>query len=1022
MIAGNNAGLNAGRKEEIRRAAEEVYLRGGTVAEIRGLGSERGFTKTVSGWFDDPEAFVEAANKLEGADYAVYATLNPCPESLLARAYNKLAPGKDAGSTSDTAIERRRWLPIDLDPKREANISSSEEERAEAHRRAKLIRGDLQDRGIPAIYADSGNGAHLLIPIDLPNTEQSLKLVEGVLKALDHKYSDAAVDVDTAVGNASRIFKVYGTSARKGDSVEKLGRVHRPSAILDVPAGLEPVSEALLRELASEGSEEPEKTLERRPRTGGDWSIDEWIARYEVPVKRAGDWNGGRKWVLDECPWNNHDNGSCYIVELPTGAISAGCHHNSCKQYGWRDLREHFEPGAYDRAKSYPSFAGPARAFEPTDTGNGERFAAEHGGDVRWVKRWNAHMVWTGRKWEQDFREDVTKRAQRTAKGIHRDAANPELDVDAQRRITKHAVSSQSALRIRAMIDLAKPHMIATHDEFDADPWLLNCQNGIVDLRTGALREHDREALITKATPVEYDPEAEAPVFHAFLEKIVPQPEVRAFLRRAFGMALAGEIRDNVLIILYGTGSNGKSTLMDAVMEAFGDYAISSAPDLLMSKGHSHPTELADLFGARLVSCMESEEGRSLNEGLVKQLTGRDRVKARRMREDFWEFDPTHSVFLGTNHKPEIRGTDHAIWRRLKLVPFEVTIPDAEQDKDLPAKLQAELPGILRWAVEGCLEWRRDGLQEPTKVTEATQSYRADMDVLAQFIAEECVEGGNLTAKATPLFRAYQNWCRDKGEESLTQRKFGDRLKERGYENEKRGTYFWKGIGLKSDDTDPDGEPEGPGGGPLAAKGPEQKNALSGLGKGHDTNSAKSAGPSGQKSDMNGLEQPRVEGYAEKRSKRSKGPESEVPHSAQLEPSQSATLEGPNEPETAPEVGSISRNAVDKEEGGPPKGESTIEVDEDGHYTLYVADELGLETAAFNLVKQLERLKDEGRDPAYIGLDIETTTLTPEEGGRIRLIQLSCRKVTCLIDCDYVDPTPLLVGLGFEKKESNDDN
>lgn len=451
------------------------------------------------------------------------------------------------------------------------------------------------------------------------------------------------------------------------------------------------------------------------------------------------------------------------------------------------------------------------RSYMLTDVGNGERFADEHGRNIRWVSAWNKHVAWTGRVWAEDTMDAATRKAQITAKGMFRDAMAGDADTDTQKKVAKHAIGSQSAPRIRAMLEMARNKIIASHEEFDPDPWLLNCQNGTIDLRTGELREHSRADLITKVTPVEYDPDADAPTFHAFLERILPSEELRGFLQRAFGMALSGEIRDNVLIILYGSGSNGKSTLMEVILEALGKYGKAAVPDLLMSKGRSHLTELADLFGARLVSCMESEEGKRLNEGLVKQLTGRDRISARRMREDPWEFEPTHSIFFGTNHKPEVRGMDHAIWRRLKLVPFEVKIPDAEQDKSLPEKLQAELPGILAWLVEGCLEWQRIGLQEPEEVTNATDEYRADMDLLQQFIEDCCVVHPDAEAPATALYKSYSRWAEEMGEKTpLKQRPFGQRLGDRGYTSFKftsgpnKDRNGWRGIGLRSGGTDPD--------------------------------------------------------------------------------------------------------------------------------------------------------------------------------------------------------------------------
>jgi hypothetical protein len=219
---------------------------------------------------------------------------------------------------------------------------------------------------------------------------------------------------------------------------------------------------------------------------------------------------------------------------------------------------------------------------------------------------------------------------------------------------------------------------------------------------------------------------------------------------------------------------------------------------------------------------MENEEGRRLAESLVKHITGRDRIKARRMREDFWEFDPTHTVFLGTNHRPEVRGTDPAIWRRLKLIPFDVTIPEAEQDKTLPEKLRSELQGILAWVVRGCIEYQRHGLGEPDQVRDATRGYRSDMDALAAYFEDRCVIHPRAKVPATQLYKAYQEWCVESGESDESQRRFGGRLQERGFISFRytagphRDRKGWRGIGLRDDHHDDD-----PGG----SKGPPQLSA-----------------------------------------------------------------------------------------------------------------------------------------------------------------------------------------------------
>jgi len=261
---------------------------------------------------------------------------------------------------------------------------------------------------------------------------------------------------------------------------------------------------------------------------------------------------------------------------------------------------------------------------------------------------------------------------------------------------------------------------------------------------------------------------------------------------------LTASVSEQKLVIAYGGGANGKSTLITTLLHLMGDYAKQAAPDLLLAKkGETHPTELADLLGCRFVAGIEVDEGRRMAESLVKQMTGGDRMKARYMRQDFFEFAPTHKLWLAVNHRPAVRGTDHAMWRRICLVPFTVTIPDDKKDKDLPAKLQAELPGILNWAIAGCLAWQDGGLQPPDDVKNATNSYRDEMDVLAHWLEDCCVIYPGATATAGSLYTSYSEWCGKGGEQALPQRTFGLRLAERGYEQKKSGSIrSWKGLGL----------------------------------------------------------------------------------------------------------------------------------------------------------------------------------------------------------------------------------
>jgi len=309
------------------------------------------------------------------------------------------------------------------------------------------------------------------------------------------------------------------------------------------------------------------------------------------------------------------------------------------------------------------------------------------------------------------------------------------------------------------------------------------------------LQPHQREDYITKLAPVQYDPAAMAPTWEAFLDSCFPRkPQVVRFLQKAVGYSLTGDTREQCLFFLHGTGANGKTTFLRTIQDTMGDYAKQAPPDLLMVKsGAEHPTGLADLAGAWIVVCIEAQEGKRLAEALVKQMTGQDRMKARRMREDFWEYVPTHKVWLAANHKPRIRGTDYAIWRRIRLIPFNQTFhpPDSDlepkQDPVLPERLRAELPGILRWAVEGCLAWQREGLTPPDEVKAATQEYRAESDLVGAFLGEKCITDPTEWTTAGDLYRAYLDWCKTNGEHPESQRRFGERLAERGFEKKRPG-------------------------------------------------------------------------------------------------------------------------------------------------------------------------------------------------------------------------------------------
>jgi putative DNA primase/helicase len=328
------------------------------------------------------------------------------------------------------------------------------------------------------------------------------------------------------------------------------------------------------------------------------------------------------------------------------------------------------------------------------------------------------------------------------------------------------------------MIALAQfqPGIAITPDDLDNDIWLLNVHNGTINLKTGQLRPHSRDDLITRLAPVEYDPQAACPTFERFLERILPSEALRQFVQWAIGYALTGDVSEQALFVQYGPGGdNGKSTLLETIMALMGDYGLTTPAETLMERpSGSVPNDVARLKGSRFVAASESDAGHRLAENTVKRLTGNDTITARFMRAEWFDFRPTHKIFLATNHRPEVRGGgSKSIWDRIKLVPFDVRIPESEQDKKLPEKLRAELPGILAWAVRGCLEWQRGGLEPPVEVELATADYREEMDPLADFFDDELFFGPDEWIESGNLWDTYLAWAERNGQAPSGRTPFG---------------------------------------------------------------------------------------------------------------------------------------------------------------------------------------------------------------------------------------------------------
>lgn len=440
--------------------------------------------------------------------------------------------------------------------------------------------------------------------------------------------------------------------------------------------------------------------------------------------------------------------------------------------------------------------APPAAVYDAeADLDNARRMVDTHGERLRYVVPWKKWLVWAG---DGCWRPDDTGQVHRCAVDI---ADRIKAEHPGARRKTARAVSSGG---LAAMVQIGrnlKPCAVAP-DILDADPHLLNCANGTLDLRTLELHDHQPADHLTKMCDAAYHPAAAAPEFEAFLARIQPDVNMRDFLARLFGHALLGKVYEHVLPVFYGSGANGKTTLVEAIASVLGDYAGTVEPGLLLDRGETHPTGTAALHGLRLAVTHETDEGRRLAEGTVKRLTGGDKITARRMREDFWTFDPSHSLVMHTNHKPVVRGDDEGIWRRLRLIPFAVTIPEEERDHELPDKLALEREGILAWLINGYTQWRQAGLDDPQPVRDATASYRGESDMLSLFLGECCTENPTVSVRSQMLYDAWTDWCRREGvEHPGSQVMFARRLTDRGYDKQHTRTgKYWHGIGLLDTD------------------------------------------------------------------------------------------------------------------------------------------------------------------------------------------------------------------------------
>lgn len=444
----------------------------------------------------------------------------------------------------------------------------------------------------------------------------------------------------------------------------------------------------------------------------------------------------------------------------------------------------------------------PARSWD--DTGNADRFIDRYGDLYKYSYTKKNFYVYDGTKW----REDTTGAIRTLIDEMVNDLKSEKLvfdpneisEEDAVKEFAKFIKKSRNTTAKKNIVDELKHRRPIEQTDFDKDDMLINLLDGYINLASSEFNEHDIKKMFSLQANTDYSDKMEPVIWKQFLEDIFAgDKEVIRFIQKSLGYSLTGSIREQIMFILHGKGRNGKSIFTETISEILGTYASNIQADSLMvkqNKGAAN-SDIARLTNVRFVTSSEPNEGFRFDEGLVKQLTGGDKITARFLYGTEFEFTPNFKIWISTNHKPIIRGTDDGIWRRMVLIPFNVQIPDHKVDKDLKFKLLREAPGILNWMVEGAYMWMKEGLQIPESIQEAGREYRTEMDVLEHFIEDTCIRNDEYEESAKDLFEAYKTWAEDSGEYKMNKNQFGKKMKEKFKHKRKENGIRYYGIELK---------------------------------------------------------------------------------------------------------------------------------------------------------------------------------------------------------------------------------
>ena len=789
-------------KAEILRALSILFDKD-DVVEMRIIRKNK---QIDAGYFDyahreSMAAIAEANNR----NAQIYVVMNQIDPQLHSRYHNRLEQyAKD--TCNDANIIKRKWLLIDCDPKRPAGTSATDNQLQEAIILSEKIFQDLSTKGFPdPVVCMSGNGSHLLYKLDIENNPENTKLIKEFLIYLSKTYDNDHVSIDKSVFNAARITKLYGTIATKGDHTKTAA--HRLSHIVSVPDDIQILSPELIRScLPVEEEPAPKQSQSYSGTSTSSFNIYDFLNRAGVGYKESS-YNGGTKFVLEHCLFNHeHQAPDAVIIQLANGALVYKCLHNSCSDKHWKDARV-FVDGERPKCKRYTMQSlnnSEVSEIDIPDLLTDQRvknyFAGCYNELVQYVPGIGWHY-WTQQRWVTDQPGGLHPFIDQMQQFLMSEAQKIE-DEDARIKRRKSLLGLEMHAKQLTLISACQtvPSLITEANNLDRDTMFFNCLNGTLDLRTGILQFYNPDHLITRISNIEYDPNAECPQFIKFITwAMQDNEELVAYLQRWIGYCLTGDTSEQKLNYWYGTGSNGKTTLMNVVQELLCDYSTTADTALIMKRDNGSDTNrysmLASLRGARAVILSEVNDGEKLDEAAIKSFTGGDTVNACFKYEKFFSYKPTGKLIAFGNYKPSIRGTDYGIWRRFDLVPFKATISETEKDADLPAKLRAEMSGILAWAVRGCLDWQRIGLSAPEAIRKATDEYRKSEDVFSTWLSEYCTVAPDRKELSSILLESFKEFS---GWRGMSQKKFGSLLTDHGFESRKsNGKYFWEGLDLQ---------------------------------------------------------------------------------------------------------------------------------------------------------------------------------------------------------------------------------